>query len=368
MPLLTALWDPEDVLEIGQVSPGITCVGEAKTMGRRCHHHLARASYQQASKIILQMSSMMVSNTGVDGALASLARLLLCKYSQHQEQAEEVAEKWRSRIRQFEAVAAQLEDNIQHEQETLDQAVRQNGPIALAHHESEATRREIEIARLNTETFRQDASIARQAHEAALRVADIARQEAQNARRDAAIARQEIQAARRDAVIARQETQSARLEIQAARRDAAIARQEAHTLRLEAARNIEAVNAWADHFEALSAAARPGFSSQSRALEASTRHPDRPSSNYIDRETAQASSAATSCGDRKQTTIPSSSNRHSVPTEESNGRLASVTECSICLHRFGDEGIVRCVARCQQPFHGECIDAWLEERTVCPLW
>lgn len=383
MPPLTALWDPEDVLEIGQVLSGITCVGEAKTHGRRCRRHLARASCQQASKIILRISCMVFSNPRVDDALAPLASLLICKYSNHQEQVEEVVERWRGRIDR--ALAAQLEDDIQHEQGILDHAVPQAGEIsdreianarrerAIAHQESETTRREIETAR-------RDVAIARQETENARREVTIARLDNETFRSDAAIARQALEAAQRVIAISRQETQvarrdtaTARQETQAARRDAAIARQEAHSLRLEAARNREVMNALAQHLATLEAAVR---ATPTRTVEtsppnpptSSTRHLERPSNDYIDREDPPASLAATYPVERQLITISSSSNRHSVPTEETNGRQASVGDCSICLNRLGDEGIVRCVAQCQQPFHGECIDVWLEEQTICPLW
>lgn len=370
MPPPTTLWDPEMVLKIGQILSGITCVGEAKTHGRRCHRHLARASCEQASRTILQISRMTITARSVDAKLRPLARLLLCKYSEHQHQVPEVVEEWRSRIQHF--LIAQLEDDAQHE--TLDHDVQQDREIpdreianarreiAIAHHRSEATCRELEIARrdvaiarIDTETFRSDAAIARQAAEAAHRVTAIARQETQNARRDLAMARQET-------ANARQHT--------------AIARQEVHTLRLEAARNTEVVHALVDHVGALSAAPRPAISSPSHTIEtprqtpptASSRHPDSSPNNHIYSETAPSSLAAGSRAERQSLTIPSSSNQHSVPMEAANGPLASVGECSICLHRLGDEGIVQCVARCQKPFHGECIDAWLEERTICPLW
>lgn len=70
MPPPVVVWDPKNDLEIGQVLLGVTRVGYAKTKRRRCRTPIARASYQRATLLLLQMSRMNVSEPGVDNALA----------------------------------------------------------------------------------------------------------------------------------------------------------------------------------------------------------------------------------------------------------------------------------------------------------
>lgn len=98
MPPLDTLWNPEELLEIGQVSSGVTCVGKVGSKDRRCERTIAAADRREASKLLLQMSIMEVSAPGVDDTLAPLARLLICKYPIHQVQVGEVVAKWRSQI------------------------------------------------------------------------------------------------------------------------------------------------------------------------------------------------------------------------------------------------------------------------------
>lgn len=371
MPPFVPLWDPKDVLESGQKIAGVECVGYAKTKGRRCRNHIARADYQVASKLLVQMSRLNISAPGVDVALAPLARLLLCHYWDHQDQVEAVVAEWRKRIQNFQAVAGA---HLANDAQTEHNAARQEGEtagrewatarreIAKAHLEKEVTCREIERLRRDVATARQETNSAH--HETGA-----ARWETEELRRSVAIARQEARTARRDAVMAHQETEIAR-------RDAAIARQENRTLQIEAARNLEARNDLAQQIAALSASATSGSTTLSRTVEdsrpnlapSSTRHPERPPIVYTDIDAAPISSGATSRAERQPTTIPSPSNPRSMPTGEDSNLTRIDGECTICLHDLGDEQIVRCAAQCQQPFHGECIDAWLDVRRVSPLW
>ena len=347
MPPFVDPWDPKEVLEIGQEIAGIKCVAYAKTKGRQCRNPIARANYQQASEILLQISRMSISAPGVDDALAPLARLLICHHWDHQDQVEAVVAEWRDRIQQLQFVAA---------------AHLGNG-AQIEHH---VARQEREIAGRERATARREITIARRERDVACRERDVARREIEKLRRDVAIARQETGTARRDAGMAHQETEIAR-------RYAAISRQAAHKLRLEAARNLEARNALARQIVALSAAVRPRPATPAQTVEASrpnlapssTRHPERPP---IGRDAAPISPEALSRAARRPTTIPSPSNQNSMPTEEDSSLLSIGGDCSICLHDLGHEGIVRCAAQCHQPFHGECINAWLEVRRICPLW
>ncbi|XP_043714831.1 putative RING-H2 finger protein ATL36 [Telopea speciosissima] len=46
-----------------------------------------------------------------------------------------------------------------------------------------------------------------------------------------------------------------------------------------------------------------------------------------------------------------------------NGAL----ECAVCLNEFEDEDKIRLLPTCDHVFHADCIDAWLSNRTTCPV-
>ena len=98
-------WNPEEVLEIGQVSSGITCVGHAHSRNRRCHNPIAAVNRERAANLLRSMSRMDVSSSGVEGSLERLARLLLCK-AKHQNQFSSVVGKWRNQIEGFQVQEA----------------------------------------------------------------------------------------------------------------------------------------------------------------------------------------------------------------------------------------------------------------------
>ncbi|XP_043708219.1 E3 ubiquitin-protein ligase ATL31-like [Telopea speciosissima] len=42
-------------------------------------------------------------------------------------------------------------------------------------------------------------------------------------------------------------------------------------------------------------------------------------------------------------------------------------ECAVCLNEFEDDEMIRLLPKCDHVFHPECIDAWLSNRTTCPV-
>ena len=97
MSTIFSQWNPEEVLEIGQVSSGVTCVGYVNSQSRRCRNMIAAVNRKRATSIIHAMSRMDVSSPEVEESLEPLARLLLCK-RQHRNQLPSVVEKWRNQI------------------------------------------------------------------------------------------------------------------------------------------------------------------------------------------------------------------------------------------------------------------------------
>ncbi|KAI0504651.1 hypothetical protein KFK09_015603 [Dendrobium nobile] len=42
-------------------------------------------------------------------------------------------------------------------------------------------------------------------------------------------------------------------------------------------------------------------------------------------------------------------------------------ECAVCLGRFEAEELLRLLPKCRHAFHVNCVDAWLESHSTCPL-
>ena len=96
MSTFAAQWNPEEVLEIGQVSSRFTCIGNAHSQGQRYHLLIPRVNRQQAIDLLREMSMMDVSSPAVEESLKLLARLLLCTH--HQDQVLSVVRKWHNQI------------------------------------------------------------------------------------------------------------------------------------------------------------------------------------------------------------------------------------------------------------------------------
>ncbi|KAJ6380189.1 hypothetical protein OIU76_016778 [Salix suchowensis] len=42
-------------------------------------------------------------------------------------------------------------------------------------------------------------------------------------------------------------------------------------------------------------------------------------------------------------------------------------ECAVCLNEFEDDETLRLIPNCDHVFHPDCIDAWLQSHTTCPV-
>ena len=105
-------WDPEEVLGIGKLSSGVTCVGHAYTKGRRCYRVVDAEHRAQAANLLSQMSRIDVSSPKVKEILEPLGRLLLCDLWQHQEQLPRVVGEWCDRIEGLREITAEWEQVI----------------------------------------------------------------------------------------------------------------------------------------------------------------------------------------------------------------------------------------------------------------
>ena len=105
MPVAAGQWDAFEVLDIDPESSGFTCVGHAKTQGRRCHNIIAKGNRSAASKALRDMSEQSLRSTNFDRQLESLACRLLCR-RWHQGQSPSKVEQWKRKIDRFRAVGS----------------------------------------------------------------------------------------------------------------------------------------------------------------------------------------------------------------------------------------------------------------------
>ena len=103
--MTTRQWTPASVLQLEPNSLGFTCIGHAKTQGRRCRNAIAYANRQEAEKILLQISRLDPLSPRVDAQLEELATRLLCR-RWHQDQAAMMKRRWQSRIEDFQDTEA----------------------------------------------------------------------------------------------------------------------------------------------------------------------------------------------------------------------------------------------------------------------
>lgn len=103
--MTTPQWAPAEVLQLDLDCLGSTCIGHAKTQGRRCRNPIAYANRQEAAKISIEMSSLDPQSPRLESELEELASRLLCR-RWHQDQADEISRKWQRQIRNYQAVQA----------------------------------------------------------------------------------------------------------------------------------------------------------------------------------------------------------------------------------------------------------------------
>ena len=119
-------WNPEEVLEIGEVLSGTSCVGQAHSKNRRCHNPIAAANRERAANLLHNMSRMDVSSPEVEESLEPLARLLLCKQKHQKTQLSSVVGKWRNQIE-----GIQVQEAVDREIIAEWEKVARSGSVAV---------------------------------------------------------------------------------------------------------------------------------------------------------------------------------------------------------------------------------------------
>ncbi|CAF9911785.1 hypothetical protein IMSHALPRED_010574 [Imshaugia aleurites] len=110
----TPRWAPAEVLDLDGISSGFTCVGYAKSKGRKCRNAISYDNRQEAIKLLSEMSRLDPQSPTIDNKLEELASRLLCKRN-HRNQAIETKGQWQRRIEHHTAEVARGEEEEEAE-------------------------------------------------------------------------------------------------------------------------------------------------------------------------------------------------------------------------------------------------------------
>ena len=90
-------WPAASVLQVDTHS---TCIGHAKTQGRRCRNPIAYANQQEAESVLSDLSRLDPQSPRLECELGELASRLLCR-RWHQDQAGVIKRQWQRRIENY---------------------------------------------------------------------------------------------------------------------------------------------------------------------------------------------------------------------------------------------------------------------------
>ncbi|KAK0508376.1 hypothetical protein JMJ35_009460 [Cladonia borealis] len=331
-PLVTR-WNPSNVLvNIDNRSCNFTCVGYARTAGRRCHNTIAYANQIKAARLVAEMSRLDISSREITYLLEELAPLVLCR-RWHQNQAADMVDDWQ-------------------------------GEVDVLRHKTEAARR------AEDEERRQDSRLQRagerRVREAAQRAEELRHQQREAQQSDETPQAQEA-TLRAEEASSDQEAVN-RIEIQQLR--AMLASMCARLQEVEE-RNRELQHTITEQSERLpSRAVDQGAVSEADVLLAVPVSPTSTLGHHVEEEPALPA-AATVERVEEDPTSPTISPNDQLPEEpQDSDNLTVEGDCSICLESLGSQNdVTRCIARCGQQFHRDCVGIWIvsgENTHTCP--
>ena len=320
-------WNAFEVLDIDPDSPGFTCVGHAKTQGRRCRNIIAQANRGDAVNILQALGEKSLHSADLDSDLESLAARLLCKrwHGKDRSQITSKVEQWKRRISRFRAgEAARQAPRPTGETTTGSNEVSAATPCLADTLES--LRRE--IATLN-ERYAQTLQLA---ISAGAGTAPTAISSPASRRTDSSGL----------SPITRRSTLASNSSITTFRRA---------PTEPEAARTV--------------------------STQTSPEEEQRTPVSRTSTSETQASSATSEALHETEvpTTIEESEVTVSYTTPRPLLRQPLEGDCSICCENLVDgSNVTWCRGQCGQNFHEDCIDSWLDTqadntgRTTCPYW
>lgn len=113
-------WDLSKIIDVDPETPGFTCVGWARTQGRRCHNPIAIGNRNAARSLLALGSQKLQSRQAVKDTLSDLGPLVLCR-RWHQDQAVEMTAIWVRSVTQFEESLKEDFENDEFEEVDSEQ-------------------------------------------------------------------------------------------------------------------------------------------------------------------------------------------------------------------------------------------------------
>ena len=334
-PLVTR-WNPSIVLaNIDNSSCNITCVGYARTAKRRCHNIIAAANQFKAAKLVTEMSRLDISSPEITYILEELAPLVLCR-RWHQNQAADIVDDWQEGVdvlRRKREAARRAEEEGRRRDSRLRGAEERR--VREAAKRAEERRHQPEAAP-QTDEVQQAQGAATRAEEASSEQEAVNRIEIQQLRTELALmcARlEEVVESNRELLRTTRSEQPERRPSRAVDQDAAL---EADVL--------------------IAIPVSPTSTSDDLVAEEPVLPARTPVGNVEE--------------DPPSATISPNDHLPEEPEDSDNRRMEG--DCSICLESLGSQSdLTRCIARCGQHFHLDCIGIWLvsaENTHTCPYW
>lgn len=328
-PLVTR-WNPPRVLtNIDNSSCNFTCVGYARTAGRRCHNVIAYSNQIKAAKLVTEMSRLDISSPEITCLLEDLAPLVLCR-RWHQNQAADMVDDWQEKV-----------DGLRRKTEAARRA------------EEEERRRDSRLRRAEE----------RRVREAAQRVEELRHQ----------------QEAPQQAQEATPRVEEARIEQEA------VNRTEIQQLRAQLALMCARLNEMEENNRELQRMARSeqperrspravdqGSASDADVLVAVPVSPTSTSDHRVAEEPVCPVPTPIEPAEENPTSSTTTPNDDLPAEPEVSDNRTMEGDCSICLESLSSQNdLTRCIARCGQHFHRDCVAIWLvsgENTHTCPYW
>ena len=317
--MTTPQWSPASVL---QLDPNSTCIGHAKTQGRRCRNPIAYANRKEATNILHEMSRRdPFQSQRLDSQLEELASRLLCR-RWHQDQAVEIKRQWRRHIEDFQAA----ETARQAERSRMVDRATESARAAVARNRVASVRREVVTSSITTSSTRESSSLA---------IISIVIREELREREDSEPNDGEP----------RQQTNPGP----------------------DSPNQPEAPSQESTNIP------RPTSSADEPTTQTPAPPLQEPMATREAREVTVNEAEPASAVPSTSTQAPHPQHEDSHPAP--HGRRAIEGDCSICCEDFSSGGTTKwCRAQCRQNFHADCIDLWhasLEADgrvKTCPYW
>lgn len=345
-----------EILDLDPESFSFTCVGHARTQGRRCRNRIAAANSSSAADLLAALKVTTASSRRLDTELHKLTPLVLCK-RWHQDQASDMVEEWRETIEEYrETRRAEQEREARRNARRVEREREAENARRAAREQEARTARRVERQR--------DLENARRMQR---------EREAENARRAELERERKSEAAISNVATAMQTLEEIMRELQS----------------LRAANESVGTSASRPFLTSpttsLQNTTRPNSTESDSATPSDTSIPPPPYSTVpptpVEAEPSIEAASPVEIEPPVEAepivqTEPLTEPETHVEAEPENstddGRRPLEGECSICQEELDNGSVTKwCKAQCRQNFHGDCVDTWLgigNRSKRCPYW